>query len=716
MAKAKKAPQLDSGLACLAMLARFHEVPMNPDQVKHEHAVPGVHMGVVELVQAVRGIGLKARLTQLKSLQALEQLPLPAIAETKQGRFVIVAKAGAEKVLIHDPEAGSPQLLSQNEAQNLLGERLVLVGRQFLLPARIGKFDISWFIPEIIRHKRLFGEVLMGSFFLQLFALMTPLFFQVVVDKVLAHRSVNTLDVLVFGLLVLAVFESILGVLRNYLLAHTTSRVDVTLGARLYKHLLSLPLAYFEARRVGDTVARVRELETIRNFLTGSTLTALIDAVFTVVFLAVMFYYSAILGLVVVATIPLYGLLCAVVTPTLRRRVDEKFARGAENQSFLVESVSGVQTLKASAVEPQMRRRWEDQLAAYVKASFNATQLNNTASFTAQLISKVTTALILWLGAHQVMAGDMTVGQLIAFNMLVGRVTGPILRLAQLWQDFQQVGVSLERLADILNTRTEVGTGASRAQLPKLQGKITLEHVIFRYAPDTPAVLDDVSLTIRPGEVVGIVGASGSGKSTLTKLVQRLYVPERGRVLVDGVDLAMVDPTWLRRQIGVVLQENFLLNRTVRDNIALADPSMPMARVVEVAKLAGAHEFILELPQGYDTLLGERGGNLSGGQRQRIAIARALATNPSILIFDEATSALDYESEHIIQQNMRSIADGRTVIIIAHRLSTVYDANRILVMERGRIVEQGAHDDLIKQGGIYARLFRLQAGVRRVAQ
>jgi subfamily B ATP-binding cassette protein HlyB/CyaB len=394
--------------------------------------------------------------------------------------------------------------------------------------------------------------------------------------------------------------------------------------------------------------------------------------------------------------------------------LDEKFRRGAENQAFLVESVTGIETVKAMAVETQMQRRWEEQLAGYVTASFRVLSLGNSASQTVQLVSKIAMASILYLGAKLVIDGGLSVGELVAFNILAGRVSAPVLRLAQIWQDFHQARLSIARLGDILNTIAEPTYSVGRASLPAIRGDITFDHVSFRYRIDGQEILHDVSFEVPAGQTVGIVGPSGSGKSTIAKLVQRLYVPERGRVLVDGVDLVMADPAWLRRQIGVVLQENVLFNRSVRDNIALADPAMPMERVIAAAQLAGAHEFILELTEGYDTMVGERGSTLSGGQRQRIAIARALVTDPRILIFDEATSALDYESERIIQQSMKEIAKGRTVLVIAHRLSTVRTADRIVTLDRGRLVEDGSHDALIKTGGRYASLHRLQGGVHGV--
>jgi subfamily B ATP-binding cassette protein HlyB/CyaB len=502
--------------------------------------------------------------------------------------------------------------------------------------------------------------------------------------------------------------------LRAYVLTHTTNRIDVILGSRLFAHLLRLPLAYFEARRVGDTVARVRELETLREFMTGSTLTLIVDLLFTVVFFVVLFLYSPLLAGVVAAGVPLYVTLSAVITPVLRSRLNDLFDRGAENQAFLVESVNGIQTLKSMAAEPLWQRQWEERLAAYVSTSMKTRRLGIASSEIAAFINKVTVVLILWIGATLVMRGELTVGQLVAFNMIAARISGPILRLVQLWQDLQQAGISMRRLGDILNVPGEAGRGKSRTGLPALRGGVRFERVGFRYRADEPRVLEDIDIAVRPGEVIGIVGHSGSGKSTLTRLVQRLNVPDQGRVFVDDVDLALVDPAWLRRQIGVVLQENVLFNRSIRDNIALVDPSAPIETVVHAARLAAAHDFIMALPQGYDTPVGEHGGNLSGGQRQRIAIARALLGDPRILIFDEATSALDYESELLIHRNMQAMCRDRTVFIIAHRLSAVQAADRILVMQQGRIAEQGDHDSLMSRQGIYARLHALQAGPRAV--
>ncbi|MFN7444593.1 MAG: type I secretion system permease/ATPase [Curvibacter sp.] len=708
--------KIDTGLACLIMMARLHGVAADADQLAHEAAVAGRPLGITDLLLAAKRLELQAKAVQV-NVGRLAKTPLPAVAVGKaqdgSSDFFILARVDGDQVLIQSPAVGRPETLTLAELQARWKGELILFTSRASVAGELTKFDFTWFIPAIVKYRKLLLEVLLVSFVLQFFALITPLFFQVVMDKVLVHRGFTTLDVIAVGLTVVVLFEVSLTALRSYVFAHTTSRIDVELGARLFRHLLTLPLAYFQARRVGDSVARVRELENIRSFLTGNAITLVLDLLFSVVFIAVMLYYSGWLTLIVVISLPCYVILSAAFTPLLRARLHEKFNRGAENQAFLVETISGIDTVKAMAVEPHWTRKWDNQLAAYVSSSFKTATVGTFANSGVTLISKLVTVATMYVGARLVIDNQLTVGQLIAFNMLAGQVAQPVMRLAQLWTDFQQTGISVQRLGDILNSRTEVA--GNKSALPPLAGRITLEEVVFRYQPDGPEVLKSVSVDIAAGEVIGIVGRSGSGKSTLTKLVQRLYVPERGRVMVDGMDLALADSTSLRRQIGVVLQENVLFARSIRDNIALADPGAPLEAVIQAAKLAGAHEFILELPEGYDTLVGEHGSTLSGGQRQRIAIARALMTNPRVLIFDEATSALDYESERIIQDNMKAICKGRTVIIIAHRLSAVRDANRIIVMERGQIVETGTHAELLRprtdgSAGHYARLHRLQQG------
>ncbi len=703
----------DTGLAALVSLLRLQGVAAEPAQLHHQLGMAGKPVGVVEMVRCARQLGLKARSLSTR-WDRLARTPLPAIAERRDGSFLLLGKATDDKVLVHVPGTGQATTMTRRQFEEAWSGRLVLMMRRAGLGDVAHRFDLGWFMGAIKKYRLLLGEVLLASFFLQLFALMVPLLFQVVIDKVLVHRSLTTLEVVLVAIVGLAVAETLLGIMRTYLFAHTTNRVDVELGARLFRHLMALPLAYFQSRRVGDSVARVRELENIRTFLTSSALTLVMDLLFTVVFVAVMFFYSPLLSWIVVAAFPLYIAISLVAAPLFRRRLDEKFRRGADNQAFLVENISGVETVKAVAAEPQMQRRWEDQLAGYVAASFRVLTLGNTTSELVQLIAKLVNAAVLFFGARLAIEGSLTIGELVAFTMIAGRVSTPVLRLAQIWQDFHQTRLSVQRLGDILNTPTEPVYAPGRASLPAIEGNIVFDRVGFRYRPDGQQVLHDVSFSLAAGEVVGVVGVSGSGKSTIAKLIQRLYVPEGGRVLVDGMDLAMADPAWLRRQIGVVLQENVLFNATIRDNIALADPAMALARVVAAAKLAGAHDFILRLPEGYDTVVGERGASLSGGQRQRIAIARALVGDPRILIFDEATSALDYESERIVQENMREIVRGRTVIIIAHRLSTLRIADRVLTIDEGRLVEDGTHDQLMRRPGRYAALHKLQAGIHGV--
>lgn len=697
---------VDTGLVCLTLLARFHSIAVDPQQIAHQFGIHGQLFGKTEILMAAKKLGLKVKVVRT-TLERLSKTPLPAMVVGQDGDFFVLARLEQERALIHCPKVGRSETTAiETFASRWMGE-LILFSSPASFAEETTRFDFTWFIPAIVKYRKLLGEVFLVSFVLQLVALGTPLFFQVVVDKVLVHHGLSTLDVISMGFLCVVIFEGVLTVLRSYVFSHTTSRIDVELGARLFRHLFSLPTAYFKARRVGDSVARVRELENIRSFLTGNAITCVLDFFFSFVFMGVMLYYSGWLSLIVFSSLPLYILLSLFFTPLLRSKLREKFNRGAENQAFLVEAVSCVDTVKAMALEPEFTRRWDKQLAAYVAASFRSTTIGVFANNGIILVSKLVTVATLWVGARFVMEGELTVGQLIAFNMLAGYVATPIIRLAQLWTDFQQTGVSIQRLGDILNSRTEVS--GQKMLLPPIQGKIEFENVFFRYQTDGAEVLRGVQLMIQPGEVIGIVGQSGSGKSTLTKLIQRLYIPDRGRVLIDGIDLALVDASSLRRQIGVVLQNDVLFSGTIRENIALAFPGAALESVMEVAKLAGAHAFILDLPLAYDTHVGEQGTTLSGGQRQRIAIARALMNNPRIVILDEATSALDYESEKIIQDHLKTICRNRTVIIIAHRLSAIRGCDRIIALGQGSILESGTHEILLKQEmGYYARLYRYQ--------
>jgi subfamily B ATP-binding cassette protein HlyB/CyaB len=700
-----------SGLICLSIIAGHHQRAADPVQLARALGFDATQpVTESQLLLAAKELGLKAKAAR-SSWERLPNVILPVIAELKTGEYVVLLRFDRDDhVLIGNPRSARPQRLDRDAFDAIWTGKLILIKTRLQLDNPNRPFDLLWFVPAVWKYRKVLGEVIAASFVIQLFGLATPLFSQVIIDKVLMHRSLSTLHVLAAGMLIMIVFEAILSIIKTHLLAHTSNRIDVALGARLFRHLLHIPLRYFELRRVGDTVARVRELENIRQFITGSSINVVLDLVFTVIFIAVMFLYSGLLTCVVLAALPLFVGLSLIMRPMMRTRLEEKFDRGAENQSYLVEAVTGVQTVKAMALEPVFYRRWEEQLARYVTASFRTTHLSGVSGAIGQIIQKLSTLSVLWVGATLVMKGELTVGQLIAFQMLSGRVISPVLRVVQLWQDFQQVGISVERLGDLINTKPEPALNPSKMSLPAIQGAIRLESVRFRYFADGPEILRNLSINITPGTTVGVVGRSGSGKSTLTKLLQRLYVPESGRILVDGIDLQQADPMWLRRQIGVVLQENFLFNGSIRDNIAIHMPSAPMPHIIEMAKLAGAHDFILELQEAYDTPVGERGTALSGGQRQRIAIARALMANPRILIFDEATSALDYESERIIQENLSKICQDRTVFIIAHRLSTIRHADTILVMDKGELAEQGSHTDLMNRKGVYHHLFSQQLG------
>lgn len=720
-----KEPMPNPTLSLLKLYCQLQGLQLEDSQFQHRfvefdkegQATP---MGLGQVVQALHALGFEARMKRGKR-STLIHAALPALMPTQSGGLMLVGKVDngnvanpAGGVILQREEDTEPRQVSLAEFDALYtGEWIdaqsspALDERHQTDSARANvKFGIGWFWQSLKKYRGLMGEILLASLFVQIIALITPLIFQVVIDKVLTHRSQSTLDVMVIALLGVSIFEVLLGAMRHYLMSHTTNRVDVELGAKLFKHLLHLPLSYFESRRSGDTVARVRELENARNFLTGQALTSWLDLLFAVVYLAVMFYYSVTLTLVVIVALPVFFGASAIITPLLRKKLEDKFALGAENQAYLMETVTSMETLKSLAVEPQWQREWEKRLARYVNTSFEGGHLGNATNQFISIASKILTVVLLWLGANLVIDGALTVGGLIAFNMLSGRVNAPILKLSSLWQDFTQMKVSIKRLGDIMDAPAEPSIMPSRSIPPDVQGRISFDHVNFSYTPKGREVLSDVSFEIRPGEVIGVVGVSGAGKTTLTRLIQRLYTPSSGRILIDGMDLNLVDTAWLRRQIGVVGQDTLLFNRTVRENIALGDPSLSMEEVMIAAKLAGAHAFILEMAEGYDSLIGERGAKLSGGQRARIAIARALATNPKLLLLDEATASLDYESERLIQDNMTSITQGRTVLIVAHRLSTLRLADRILVLDGGRLVEAGHHSQLIANGGRYATLYQ----------
>ena len=497
--------------------------------------------------------------------------------------------------------------------------------------------------------------------------------------------------------------------LKTYVLNHTTNKLDAILGTRLFRHLIALPLPYYESRRVGDTMLRVGALGSIREFLTGTGLMTTLDVFFSVVFVAFMFWYSVPLTLIALITIPLYMVQNIWAIPIIKRKISAMWGANAANNAFMIESITNIETVKALAVEPQFVNKWENLLARYVRMSFEYSKFQLFVNGFSSLVQAGITMAILWYGGHMVMNGEFTLGQLIAFQMISRQALGPMTKLLTMWPQVQMVGLALERIGDILNTPIEpVVQEMGKRGAPRIDGGIEISDVSFRYRVDLPLVLQNINLSVLPGQKIGIVGRSGSGKSTLTNLVQNLYIPEAGSIVIGGVNTREANLSWLRGQIGVVMQENYLFNSSVRDNIAVSRPTATMDEIIRAARLAGAHEFILELKEGYDTKVGERGDSLSGGQRQRVAIARALLANPPILIFDEATSALDYESERIILNNMNAIGANRTMLIIAHRLSAVRHCDKIIVIEKGQIVESGTHDQLLALGGLYRYLYDQQ--------
>lgn len=705
--------KLDTVLLCLVRVATILGIPADQEQLKRAYVFDNQGMDVLTLVRAAKDLGLKSSLLTPPTAEFVK-LPFPAIAVLRNNQCVVVMGTDGKRVSLSDPHVPQPFAVPLEKFLQLWSGQVVLVARRFTLEEKESKFGFSWFLPVIGRYKKFLAQVLMLSLILQLLGLLTPLFMQNIIDKVLIHRSISGLEVFIGGMIFVSLFQITFQMIRSYLFTHTTNKIDVTLSSKLYRHITMLPMKYFETWQTGDIVSRVGELDTIRRFITGSALTVILDAVFAVVYLVVMFMYSSTLSLVVLVILPAFILLSLAVTPLFKRLLNERFLLGAKNQAYLIESITGIQTVKSMAMEWTVIQKWEDMLARYVKTALSTTNLGNVASNIGGFLQQIFNLSILWFGAHAVIDRKLSVGELIAFQMLAGQVIAPVLRLVNLWQVMQQTAVSVARVGDILNETTEPAFNPNRTTLPKIHGEVVLDRVTFRYRQEGSEVLHQVNLHVKAGMKVGIVGRSGSGKSTLTKLIQRLYLPESGRVLVDGVDLAQVEPAWLRRQIGVVLQENFLFSGSIKENIAIANPNATMEEIIQAAKLAGAHDFIEESAKGYDTPVGERGAALSGGQRQRIAIARALLTNPSVLIFDEATSALDYESERIILDNLDQMAQGRTMLMIAHRLSAVRQADVILVMDRGQVVEQGSHEELVDLKGYYYNLYSQQQSLHSV--
>ena len=693
-----------SAIEALTHAARHFNLTVEPDQLSHQLGRYEGDINGQDLCRCARWIGLRARSIKTK-VDRLQALPLPLLVVTG-GSWSVLEEISDEGVMLYHSIGGSRCYPVSVFSKHWQGEAVLLALEKVSDSKK--KTGFSWFIPSVRKHASQFRSVLLVSLMLQLIALVTPMLFANVIDRVLDSRSLSSLQVLGVALLVLAVFEPIYGFLRSWLFANLASKVNSELSSRLYQHLIGLPLNYFQQRQTGQIIARVKEMNQIRQFLTGSALTMVMDMAFIGLFVAVMFLYAPMLTWLVLSSLVLYFLFWILIGPMLRSRVTQEYELSADNTAFLNEAVTGIETIKTTATESSVLNEWEKKLAGFVRASFRAKVVGIWAGQGIGLIQKIASAVLLWWGVTLVMDGQLTPGGLVAFNMLSGHVTQPILRLAQVWQDFQHTLISLRRIGDILEEESEGGS-TGIASVSKMEGAVSFQGVRFRYQEDDQEVLRNLNLEIKPGEFIGITGPSGSGKSTLTRLLQRLYVPQLGRVLVDGVDLAIADPVALRRNMRVVLQESLLFAGTVADNIRLCKPQATDVEVANAAKLVGADTFIEELPQGYSTQVGEKGGQLSGGQRQRIALARALLTAPRILLLDEATSALDYESEAAVMSNIDAITEGRTVISIAHRLNTIRNADRILVLDRGQVVEQGNHEELLEQDGLYAKLWALQA-------
>jgi ATP-binding cassette subfamily B protein len=695
----------NTAAACLTMVAQKLDNPLQLEWVQRQ--IRGQRPKNV--AEAAEKLGFVLRRLQV-SWSELRSLSFPALlqwgeSQGKQGNWVVAYGVKGDRLIIANPKSSDRTCegVSQSVAETAWDGQLW----QVEVIQQQEKFNLSWFIPAVSKYKGLLGEVLLASFTLQLLGLATPLITQVVIDKVMVQESLPTLDVMAIALLSVSLFEAALGILRLFIFTHTARRLDLSLSAQLFRHLMRLPLSYFEARRVGDTVARVQELEQIRQFLTGTALTVILDSIFAVVYLVLMFYYSAQLTAVALAVLPLFAILTIVSTPILRGWLNETFNRSADSQSFLVETVTGIHSVKAHAAEPVARDRWEGLFARFIRTGFKASTTSNISSNIGDFLTNLSSLLILWFGAKLVIEQKLTIGQLVAFQMLSGRVTGPLLRLVQLWQNLQQVLLSVDRIGDILNVAPEAEAGTGLV-LPELKGEVTFEQVFFRYRQNTEPVLRGISFNVQPGQFVGIVGRSGSGKSTLSKLLQRLYQIESGRILIDGFDIKSADLASLRQQTGVVLQEDFLFNGSILENITLGNPDITAEQVVEAARLAVAHDFISELPYGYENNVGERGTALSGGQRQRIALARLFLSQAPILILDEATSALDSETEQQVLQNLQKVSSNRTVFLIAHRFAPLKRADLILVMERGVIAERGTHSQLLQEKGLYWSLYQRQ--------
>ena len=695
--------------ACLQMLAKLLKLPYRRDAVEkvlREKVAQGQRPNLQLCGQIAAMLGLLVSGARVGA-DAATRVMTPALVPWNDG-FAILVSSNAQGWTLASPRDGWVRLSpAQIKATYPEGLELLLLERSTSTPEQ--RFGPGWFWPAIKRHRGMLLQVLLASFVVQLFSLANPLLIQVIIDKVIAQRSLDTLQILGMALVVVTLMEGVIGSMRTFLFTDTTNRIDLRLGAEVIDHLLRLPLNYFDRRPVGELGTRIAELEKIRNFLTGQALITILDAAFSVIYIIVMVIYSWVLTLIALAVLPIQIGITLAGAPLFRRQYRQAAEENARTQSHLVEVISGIQTVKAQNVEMVSRWKWQDFYAKYISRTFDKTITGTFLNESSQVLQKLSQLLVLWVGASMVLKSELTLGQLIAFRIISGYVTQPLLRLSSIWQNIQELRVSFERLADVVDTPEESDAAdKGNIPLPAIEGKVVFENVSFAFAPGAPEVLSAINLTVEPGTFVGVVGQSGSGKSTLMKLLPRLYAPSKGRILVDHYDIAKVELYSLRRQIGIVPQDPLLFSGTISDNIALTNPDATSEEIVAAARTAAAHQFIMELPSGYSTPVGERGASLSGGQRQRIAIARTLLAKPRLMVMDEATSALDYDAERQVCDNLREAMKQCTVFFITHRLSTIRRADRIVMLHQGALVEEGTHEELMALRGRYYALYRQQ--------
>lgn len=697
----------DSAVHCFLLLTRMMNQEIGFDDIIHKIGkAENINDADLHYV-ATEYYGLKAK-SAIVALDELINSPLPAIVRLKDNQYTLLFSVSDEEFLIYDLEKSQKKKVSKELFAEIYDEGILLIKKSDEDHTRIDNFGLGWFIQSFFKQGKLVKHILFAAFIIQIFALVTPLFTMIIIDKVFSSSSTSTLEVLIIGLFIIAIFDFIIGYSRKHLLGHMTAIIDATMIARFFRHITSLPLSFFSSRQSADTIARFKEIESIRNFVSSSFLTAIIDVPFGVIFLLVMFMFSPLLSFIVLIAVALIFVLHGIVGPIMKERLKKKLDLAVDSQAYLFDAITSIETIKSLAIEPAIRKDYEEHLAKQTQHNSKTEDITGNISQITSFINKLTVALALFIGALSVLDGEMTAGQLIAFNMLIGRIMAPAQRIAQMLQQVYQVKISTKRVKEIFNTPQEVEINATNSNMPSLQGKVCFEEVSFKYDEDRPTVIDNMTLRVKPGEIIGVVGQSGSGKTTFTRLLQRLHTPTSGKIMVDDMDISTLDPNWLRRQIGVVMQDNLLLNKSIKDNIVLANPRATMADVEYVCKASGADEFIKKLPKAYDTVVGERGATLSAGQRQRVAIARALINNPRILIFDEATSAIDFESEMLIQKNLKEVCKNRTVFIISHRVSVLKIVDKVISLRDGKIIEAGTKESLLKTKGYFSTLCQAQ--------